>query len=196
MTASIAVFPSPALSVREGQRPSILSVDDDSVDEVVERAASLACMALDEVFPGSEKGGITSNFQGALVRTLKGMLQGEGSAYLPQLAVSERFFGNPAARGEAFLVVRTVRDHGAWNAETQRFGVDVLEALDPDSNRFRPLHRIADAHTSFQGAASNALRYLQDQGYTLAEARELALEVRAVELDQTSVVGFGYVLTQ
>lgn len=198
MTASIAPFPSSAGSSRQAQRPSILSVDDSSVEEVVERAAALACVALDEFFPGAEKGGITSNFQGALVRALKQMLEGKGSAYLPQLVVDDRFFGNPCASGSAYLIVRTMRDNCAWNEAAQRFGMDVVQALDLEFGHsgFRPLSQVSDAYTSFEAAAADALRYLQANGYTLAEARELALEVRAVEFDKASTTDSGYVLAQ
>ena len=48
----------------------------DEIEEAIERAAGLACKSLDEVFPGTERGGITSNFQGLLVAHIRTMLQG------------------------------------------------------------------------------------------------------------------------
>ena len=54
----------------------IQNASDDAVVKAIEDVAKAACEVLDQQFPGHDAGGITSDFQGALVEVLTHMLRG------------------------------------------------------------------------------------------------------------------------
>jgi hypothetical protein len=167
-------------------------VNDTDVTQKVQEAAQAACGKLDELFPGFDNGGISSNFQGLLVEALTHMLTGRSLldasrghlTQLPELVVSDAFFGSPMIRGEMFLVTKRA------DCPNRGEGKGDLVALDPDNGHFRPLSAIGDAHTSFE----YALTYLRVSGFTLEQARKLGLKVQPVEFDKSRETGF--VLTE
>ncbi len=66
---------------------------------------------LDEAFPGSAAGGITSNFQGLLEQVLGDMLNGRAPSarrqtVLPKLVLTDDDFGREDPRCSAYYVVR------------------------------------------------------------------------------------------
>lgn len=169
---------------------------DTEVTEAIEAAAHAACEVLDSAFPGHDNGGITSNFQGLLAEVLAHMLKGRSVLdsqrghfiQLSALVIDGAFFGNPLARGEAFLVTKEGSEQ--WGAVgtglhggCKPLGRELL-ALSPDSKTFRPIAEASDAWTSFEAAAGQALDYLRAEELTLEQARELGLRVRAVVADQ------------
>ena len=87
-----------------------MHIDDDQVRDAIERAASAACQVLDETFPGREKDGITSNFQGLLAETLGQMLAGNDHlrlthrVVLPRLVHTDDSFGDIHQRGDGYVV--------------------------------------------------------------------------------------------
>ena len=67
----------------------VRDIKSDTVDAAVEEAAKAACDVLDQVFPGFDAGGITSNFQGSLADAIRQLLCGGGlirTSSLPVLA--------------------------------------------------------------------------------------------------------------
>jgi hypothetical protein len=98
-----------------------LHVEDDEVQEVVDRAVQLACRELDELFPGAAPDGgkgVSSNFQGLLVDHVKAMLTGQMYArrghytQLPVLLANDNVFGRPfdiadqdKKRGAGYVVI-------------------------------------------------------------------------------------------
>jgi hypothetical protein len=181
---------------------ALLNDHDAEVVDTIEDAARAACKVLDEVFPGHERAGITSNFQGLLVEVLAHMLKGRSvldgrrGAYvaLPQLIIDETFFGAAFTKGDTFLVTKDGAE--IWGAVGSApdggcayQGRDVL-ALCPDSNRFRPIAEIGDAWTSVEAACAAALAYLRGQGSSLEEAREYRLKVQPVVADRSRERGY------
>jgi hypothetical protein len=171
----------------------LLLSDNPEVQECIEKAAHEACAALDNLFPGKDTGGITSNFQGLLVETLTHMLKGRSLldskrghfVALPQLLVDESLFGNPLIRGDVFLVVKTVVVR-PWDEPKLE-----AQVLCPDSNSFRPISAIGDAWTSFEAAAKAAFEFCQREELSLEEAKKLGLQVRSVVFNANAT---GYVL--
>lgn len=176
--------------------------EDQDVVETIEEAARTACNILDSKFPGCEKNGITSNFQGLLVEVLTHMLKGRSVlderrghyTRLPTLIIDDSFFGTPCIRGEAFLVTKDgLEQWGAIGSGSDggcKFLGRELLALNPDSNRFRPMPQIGDAWTSFEAAAKAALQFLRDEGLSLEEATALGLNIQAVVPDQSRETGY------
>lgn len=162
---------------------------DKDVVNAIEKAASEACQVLDSIFPGFDKNGITSEFQGHLKEILTEMLKGQApvirgcSTSLPTLIVDETFFGNPNQKGNAFLVTKLSdpvweKDESTGRFQPQRH----LVALDLDSGFFRPLSQISDAWTSFELAASSAVEHLKKHGLSMEEARAEGLSIKAVTM--------------
>jgi len=90
-----------------------MHVSDARVEQAVEEAARAACQVLDELFPGSDAGGIGSNFQGRLESVLTEMLNGRDPAsgrsrhtQLPKLALTDEDFGRMEEGYEIFYIVR------------------------------------------------------------------------------------------
>lgn len=171
-------------------------VNDTDVTQKIQEAAQAACGKLDELFPGCDNGGVTTNFQGLLVEVLTHMLAGRSLldskrghfTQLPELVIDDAFFGSPMIRGDMFLVTKKA------DCPERGEGKGDLVALDPDSGDFRPLSAIGDAHTSFEAAAKFALTYLRMFGHGPEQARKLGLKVQPVEFDKAR--GTGFVLTE
>ncbi|MBA1280312.1 hypothetical protein [Stutzerimonas stutzeri] len=152
------------------------------VQERIEAAARDACTTLDELFPGGDPDGITSNFQGLLVEAMTHMLKGRSLldskrghyVALPQLLVDESLFGNPLIHGDAFLVVKPAVVH-PWDQPKP-----ATQVLCPDSNTFRPISAIGDAWTSFEAAAKHAFEYCVREEMDLEQTKQLGLQVQAV----------------
>lgn len=130
-------------------------IDDPAIQTAAEDAARAACLALDEVFPGGEGAGITSNFQGLLKEVLLHMLAGRSlldgqrghAVALPALVLTEHAFGNPFLRGEAFVIA----ENGLPNARV----------LDAEERRFVTLNEETDPYPSFDAAVRAARRYCE-----------------------------------
>lgn len=96
----------------EQRRNGAVHVDDEQVQAAVAEAARAACGVLDEMFPGRDAGGITSNFQGLLEQLLTEMLNGRDPSsrrqtVLPKLALADNDFGREDQGWAAYFVVRT-----------------------------------------------------------------------------------------
>lgn len=150
-------------------------IRDAEIEQAVDAAARQACEMLDELFPGRDAGGITSDFQQALGGVMKHMLLGRSmldemrgrTVTLPVLAVGDAFYGNPFRRGDAFLITKT--------DEQQR-----VVALDVHDGGFKPLDAVASAWDTYEAAAHHATGYLKSQVPSIEAAKELGLRVRAV----------------
>lgn len=162
------------------------------VEQAIADATEAACKVLDAQFPGWDAGGITSNFQGHLALVITQMLKGQSvldgmlghATLLPRLIVDDTFFGCPLIRGDMFLVHKPVKYiEGEANP---------VLVLNPDGNGFKDISRVGDAFTSFEAAAEHAMKYLVAEGYTLAEAKELKLQVVSVVLDPQSTSDTGF----
>lgn len=158
--------------------------DDTPVLLAIEAAAAAACKELDKHFPGSDNGGITSNFQGHLTDVLKQMLKGHSvldglhghSTQLPRLILDDSFFGCSLIRGDLFLIFKPAKQENG-----QPDGTLVLQ---PDASTFVPVLTAGDAFTSFEAAAAAAAKYLADEDLSLEQAKELNLQVLPVEPTQ------------
>lgn len=91
----------------------MVHVSDERVKQAVEAATKAACSVLDELFPGGDANGISSNFQGRLEEVLSTMLNGRDPKQpsvkapgLRQLALSDQDFGRPASGSFVYYVVR------------------------------------------------------------------------------------------
>jgi hypothetical protein len=166
--------------------------NDPAVQQAIADATAEACRVLDDRFPGWDAGGITSNFQGLLAETITHMLKGRSvldgvrghATFLPRLIVDDSFFGCPLIRGEMFLIHKP---------EKPVYGEpDRVLVLDPDSSRFKPISTVGDAFTSFEHAAAAAMKYLEAEGLTLEQAKELKLEVVPVVFDPCSTSDRGF----
>lgn len=145
-----------------------MHIEDQNVQQVIERAAEAACSALDEVFPGHDKQGITSNFQGLLTEVIAHMLTGNSIldakrghyTALPRLVLDDRAFGDSSSPGTAFLVVRD--EAGDWDTDLHRQTTKLL-ALDGNERRFVQLDASdsLNPYTSFEAAVQGAMRYLK-----------------------------------
>ncbi|KVP97985.1 hypothetical protein WJ96_05285 [Burkholderia ubonensis] len=135
-----------------------LHMDNEVVQAAIEEAAKLAVERLDELFPGArpEIDGISSDFQGLLVKHLSAMLRGQPHyqlAYqtrLKPLVYSDVDLGREysLAEGAAGFLVRLI--------DTPR----VLE-----DGKFRLAHRARDMYTSWEYAAAAVRRYIEQEGH-------------------------------
>lgn len=157
-------------------------VKSEAVQQAIADATKAACERLDEMFPGHDNGGITSNFQGLLHELIETMLTGDDprdgrATRLPQLALTNASFGNETADGTAFVVTKKIR-----NPE-QQFGVDlVVGALNDNENgfiRFCGNQERLDPYTSYEAAVSGACKWLERTGKTQAEEK---LQIRPVSV--------------
>lgn len=171
-------------------------IDDPDVQAKAEEAANAACKVLDEMFPGFDNGGITSNFNGHLKKVLLKMLTGYAVPYrnslsathLPELVLTDAAFGNPHVRGDMFLVIK--EDGQDWAeidgkmVPTQRY-----KALSWDGSAFVQLTDgdALDPSTSYEAAVKEALEWLRRTGVSHAEAK---LRIAPVGFAEKS----GYVL--
>ncbi len=122
--------------------PTVLHVDDKIVKETVEAAAAAACNVLDELFPGSDSGGISSDFHGLLTRQIMEMIQGRTprptrEIHLQKLVMNGDDFG-PQLDDRDMMCMPIRVGHVSWgivNGRYQRIGVDIL-GLDPLSDHF------------------------------------------------------------
>lgn len=171
---------------------------DTDVVQAIDDAARAACDVLDQVFPGGDGGGITSNFQGLLVEVLGHMLKGRSvldgrrghSTDLPQLVADDAFFGSPYIRGEAFLL--TKEGHEMWDHRTtppKYLGRETL-VLPPGRHSFCSLAQAGDAWTSFEAAAAGAREYLKEIDASFEQARDLGLKIQPVVLDRSRETGY------
>jgi hypothetical protein len=160
---------------------AIRYIGDDDVQRKAEEAADAACKVLDEMFPGFDNGGITSNFIGGLKEVILRMLAGQsvvgnGSTHLPKLVLTDTSFGYPFSRGDAFLVVKCVghdwveRD-GRWG-KVSKFGV--LSDAGSGFVELSDTERI-DPFVSYDAAVMGALNWLRHAGVTQQEERLMIL---------------------
>lgn len=162
-----------------------LHIDDDKIQEAIQKASSTACQVLDDTFPGKEKSGISSNFQGLLVEILGRMLAGTDplagskgyATELPRLILTDSSFGDWRQRGDAYVVVKPTPVS------------DPALVLNDKGTRFVPLDTPdeVDPFTSFEAAASGAMGYLKREGGEI----EFIPEIRSVLMTDT-----GYILTK
>lgn len=135
-----------------------LHMEQEVVQTAIEEAAKLACDRLDELFPGErpEVEGISSEFQGLLVKHLSAMLRGQPhyrlsyQSNLKQLVYSDVDLGREfsLAEGAQGFLVRLV--------DTPR----VLE-----DGAFRLAHRVSDMYTSWEYAALAVKQFIEREGH-------------------------------
>ncbi len=156
---------------------------DPAVAKAIEDATAKACEALDTQFPGWDRGGITSNFQGLLAQVITTMLKGQSvlngdrghATILPRLIVDEAFFGRPWVQGDMYLIHKPEKP---VYGEPERVLV-----LEPGASSFKPIARAGDAFTSFSVAAAEAMKYLEAEGLSMEEAKALQLTIVPVVYD-------------
>jgi hypothetical protein len=132
---------------------TLKSINNESVSEAIEEAAKAACERLDIAFPGLEKSGITSNFQGALVECLRKMVAGidptGSNTQLPTLVFLRTHFGDPSqhlghTEGFAFMRKHDESVLSMYNKLTRVTRDDFI------------------AYTSFEYAYTNGVEYLEN----------------------------------
>lgn len=171
-------------------------VEDETVNEAVRDAVKAACESLDATFPGAEKGGITSNFACLLERVMKDMLQGKAPVVhkqvsLPQLVVDDSFFGPVLGDcGKMFLPIRVGYEQlGVKDGRYTRLGVEIL-ALDPQHNIFRQIEKTEDCFTSYEAAVTALRKWVEQEGLSIEEVREMHFMIAAVDFGQLDDEGF------
>lgn len=178
----------------------ITHINAPEVEKAVSNAARAACAELDLLFPGSDNGGISSNFEGMLTEVIALMLKGESvttphrghQTYLPRLAVDDTFFGDPHQCGTTFALLRRVQlpIKRGDTSDTPREGYVGINA---NGNPVE-LSELDTVYGSYEEAAQAALRYLRECDFSVESALIYNLRVLSVEPDHSKSTG--YVLTR
>jgi hypothetical protein len=161
----------------------ILHVADEEVQAKLSEASRAACAVLDELFPGHDNGGISSNFAGLLEETMSKMLRGESlpghTTCLPVLVMDDEHFGNPKSAGSMMFVVARRNPNplpeGVSDQDTPR----PFEGLDADALHFVSLDlgESVKPFLSFSAAVQGAVKWLKAEGISQARAELRILPV-------------------
>jgi transcriptional regulator with XRE-family HTH domain len=135
-----------------------LHMDSEEVQEAVEEAARLACRRLDELFPGAkpEAEGISSDFQGLLVKHLGAMLRGQTHYRLSTMVNLKPLVYSDVDLGNYFSLKDGAQGYLVRLVDAQK----VLE-----DRRFRLAHRVGDMYTSWEYAAAAVRDYIETEGH-------------------------------
>jgi transcriptional regulator with XRE-family HTH domain len=135
-----------------------LHVDSDVVQAAVEEAAKLACERLDELFPNAkpEAEGISSDFQGLLVKHLGAMLRGQPHYRLSTMVNLKPLVYSDIDLGSCFALNDGANGYLVRLLDTQK----VLE-----DRKFRLAHRVGDMYTSWEYAAAAVRDYIETEGH-------------------------------
>lgn len=163
-----------------------IHAEDEIVNETVEAAAAAACDVLDTLFPGGDKGGITSNFQGLLKRSLMDMIQGRAprpthQTNLPKLVMNDDDFGPAMINETMFLPIRVgLPELGIVAGEYGRLATEVT-GLDDAYGQFKPLARTEDCFTSREAAEKVLRQWLHIEEYSMEQVREMNILIAPVD---------------
>jgi hypothetical protein len=163
-----------------------IHAEDQIVDDTVEAATAAACDVLDTLFPGADNGGITSNFQGLLKRSLMEMIQGRTprqthQTHLPKLVMNGDDFG-PATINETMFLPICVGypQFGIVDGKYGRLDVEVT-GLEDANGHFHPLAQTEDCFTS-RAAAEKVLReWLHTEGCSIEQVRDMNILIAPVD---------------
>jgi DNA-binding XRE family transcriptional regulator len=135
-----------------------LHVDSAEVQGAVEEAAKLACEHLDKLFPTArpEVEGISSDFQGLLVKHLGAMLRGQSHYRLSTMVNLKPLVYSDVDLGNEFSLKDGAKGYLVRLVESQK----VLE-----DRKFRLAHRVGDMYTSWESAAAAVRDYIETEGH-------------------------------
>jgi hypothetical protein len=161
----------------------LLHAKSDTVQDLAEEASRAACKVLDGVFPGKDRDGISSNFQGLLAEALGHMLKGCSlldasrghSTQINRLVADDSLFGQSMVRGDWFLVTQ---------------GLDEIFVLEPGRDDFRPIEQAGDAWLTFEAAANAALAFCRKADMTVLDVIQSRIEVKPVVQRANSLTGY------
>lgn len=152
----------------------LIHSDNSQVQDAVEDAVHAACKELERTFPGGNQGGISSNFQTLLSQAMLHLLNGRSlldgergyPLSLPALVVDDAFFGNPLARGEAFLVTKLHNGH--------------VVVLTPGRSCMVPIEDADKTWPTYSEAAKAAWEYVAGKGLSYEAAKAELFQIKAV----------------
>lgn len=135
-----------------------LHLDSEVVQTAIEEAAKLACERLDELFPGAraEVDGISSEFQGLLVKHLAAMLRGQPHYRLSHQSNLKPLVYSDVDLGREFALAEGAEGFLVRLVNTPR----VLE-----DGAFRLAHRVRDMYTKWEFAAQAVKQYIDREGH-------------------------------
>lgn len=151
----------------------MVHVSDERVKKAVEEVTKAACAVLDELFPGGDAGGVSSDFQGRLEEVLTMMLNGRDPKQpsvkargLRPLALSDQDFGRPDSGGFAYYVVR-VEDGWVMDWEGKGFVKPRREQED------------VDAYERFDAAVQGAIACMRSKGMPVGSVKVVGVSEAA-----------------
>lgn len=166
-----------------------LSDRDEEVVTAVDEAVGAALERLDELFPGGDKAGITSNFQGLLSDVVMQMLTNRldtksvagHCVKLRRLVLDDAFFGRlPVGSGDAFLI--RIGNPEVFGVRLDE-GVCQLQVLSPDSRRIKSISKAQDAWSNEAAAVQAAIQFLKDEGVDIPTAESAQMTLIPVRPD-------------
>lgn len=152
-------LPEDSPAMRQDELPlHPLHMDNEAVQTAIEEAAKLACDRLDELFPDAraEVDGISSEFQGLLVKHLSAMLRGQPHYRLSYQSNLKPLVYSDVDLGREFSLAEGADGFLVRLVNTPR----VLE-----DGAFRLAHRVGDLYTSWEFAAAAVKQYIEREGH-------------------------------